>query len=157
MIMKKVIVILSALLLLSIATFAQTGKSIYEKYSDIKGVEAVYISPAMFRFVGTLPNTNIKTSSIRNFKGFYILSFSSGSKDPNVVRLSEDVRNMVRKGGYEKLMEAKEEGETTEMYGVVNADLCRSFVMIAKEEGETTFICIDADIYLSDLQRMAQQ
>lgn len=155
--MKKVIVILTAFLLLSIASFAQTGKSIYEKYSDIKGVEAVYISPAMFRFVSTLPNTEIKASSIRNFKGFYILSFSSGSKDPNVARLSEDVRNLVRKGGYEKLMEAKEEGETTEMYGVLNADLCRSFVLIDKEEGETTFICIDGDINLSDLQKMARQ
>ena len=56
--MKRIIVILAALLL-SISAFAQNGKSIYQKYSDADGVTAVYISPAMFRLIGTIPDLEV--------------------------------------------------------------------------------------------------
>ena len=37
--------IIVAMLLLSISAFAQDGRSLYNKYSDLADVEAVYISP----------------------------------------------------------------------------------------------------------------
>ena len=46
--MKRIIII-ATLLLASISAFAQSGKSIYQKYSDAENVSAVYISSAMFR------------------------------------------------------------------------------------------------------------
>ena len=44
--------IIVAMLLLSISALAQDGRSLYNKYSDLADVEAVYISPAMFRLIG---------------------------------------------------------------------------------------------------------
>ena len=52
----KRIIILAALLLTTIASFAQNGKSIYQKYSEAEGVSAVYISPAMFKLIGKIPD-----------------------------------------------------------------------------------------------------
>ena len=76
--MKRIIVILAALLL-SISAFAQNGKNIYQKYSDAEGVTAVYISPAMFRLIGTIPDLEVGedkvnlTPIIQALTGFYII------------------------------------------------------------------------------------
>ena len=52
--MKKALIILS-FLILSINALAQDSKYIYNKYSDEKGVSAVYIFPAMFKIKGGRP------------------------------------------------------------------------------------------------------
>ena len=44
--MKKIFIVAVAMLL-TFTAFAQDGRSIYNKYSDAKGVSAVYVSPAM--------------------------------------------------------------------------------------------------------------
>ena len=56
--MKRICAIAAAMLL-TITAFAQDGKSIYNKYSDLKGVTAVYVSPAMFRLMGKIPDINL--------------------------------------------------------------------------------------------------
>ena len=77
---------IAALLILGISASAQDGKSIYKKYSDMDGVEAVYISPAMFRLIGRIPDINIGddkvnlASVIKSMNGLYILNTS----DPKI-------------------------------------------------------------------------
>jgi hypothetical protein len=53
--MKKIVTLL-VLFAMSVATFAQSGREIYNKYSDLPGVEAVYISQSMFRLIGRVPD-----------------------------------------------------------------------------------------------------
>ena len=73
--MKKIYIIL-VLLALSVTALAQNGKSLYNKYSDRPGVEAVYISPAMFRMIGKIPDVEFKdgeidfTPIIKSMSGF---------------------------------------------------------------------------------------
>ena len=57
--MKK-FYILVAMLLLSVSALAQNGRSLYNKYSDHDEVEAVYISPAMFRLMGRIPDVQME-------------------------------------------------------------------------------------------------
>ena len=65
--------------------FAQEGKRLYNKYSDSEGVSAVYISPAMFKLIGQIPELNVDMGNgermdlvplIRSFTGFYMLDIS---------------------------------------------------------------------------------
>ena len=56
--MKRIIILFAALLL-SFSAFAQNGKSIYQKYSDAENVSAVYVSPAMFRLIGRIPDMDM--------------------------------------------------------------------------------------------------
>ena len=85
--MKRILV--AALLLIS-ATLAsaQEGKNLYNKYSSEKGVSAVYISPAMLKLIGQLPDLKIQTqgdksldigSLISSFHGFYMLEITEPS------------------------------------------------------------------------------
>ena len=56
--------ILAALLLVTISSFAQDGRSIYQKYSDSEDISAVYVSPAMFRMIGKLPDIELNNGEV---------------------------------------------------------------------------------------------
>ena len=56
--MKKFIVIAAAMLL-TVSAFAQDGRSIYNKYSDGKGVTSVYVSPSMFKLMRRIPDIDL--------------------------------------------------------------------------------------------------
>jgi len=61
--MKKISLIIIALMA-SIAMQAQDYKSLYQKYSDDERVTAVYISPAMFKLIGKLPEVKIEDNGV---------------------------------------------------------------------------------------------
>ena len=146
--MKK-FYILVAMLLLSVSAFAQDGRSLYNKYSDYDNVEAVYISPAMFRMIGKIPDIQMEGENvnlapiIKSLSGLYILTIS----DPGLAAdLNADVNQFIKKGDYELLMEAKDNGEVTRMYTVGNETVVKSFVLLSRDGDETNFICIDGTI-----------
>lgn len=152
----KRIAILAALLLITISSFAQNGKSIYQKYSDSEGVSAVYISPAMFRLIGRIPDLNIEgnvnlTSVIQTLSGFYLID----SENPEInAGLKADAERFVSGGHYELLMEAKDSGESVRMYTVGTETIVNGFVMIAHQANETTFICLDGKMNREDLEKL---
>jgi len=148
--------LLTALLsVLSVSAFAQTGKTLYEKYSDLDGVEAVYISPAMFKMIGRLSidlqdQDDVDISGIiRSMKGMYILNMSNAA---DAGKLADEVSNMIRKGKYELLMEAKDSGERMQMFTNGDDEIIRSFVMLTTDGEDTSFICFDGDIARKDFE-----
>ncbi len=153
--MKKIL--LSVILaVLSVGAFAQTGKSLYEKYSDLEGVEAVYISPAMFKMIGRL---NLEMGDedvdiarlVRSLKGMYILNIPHSGP---ASQLAGEVSRMIRGGNYELLMEAKDSGDRMQMFTNGDDNIIKSFVMLATDGDETSFICFDGDIVREDFERV---
>ena len=145
----KQLYIIVAMLLIGISAFAQDGRSLYNKYSDYENVEAVYISPAMFRLIGKIPDVEMNDENvnlgpiIKSLSGLYILSLK---EDRIAQDLTEDVNRFIKKGQYELLMEAKDNGEVTRMYTVGDDFVVNSFVLLAREGDEVNFICIDGTI-----------
>ena len=153
--MKKLYAIL-ALLTLSLTALAQGGREIYSKYSDLPGMEAVYISPAMFRMIGKIPDVELGdedinfSSIIKSMTGFYILS-TENSKD--AAALLDDVNKFIKAGKYELLMEAKDDGEATRMYTMGDEKTVTSFVMVSHEKDEISFISFDGKM---DREKMGE-
>ncbi len=154
--MKKIIVI-AVMLLSAIGAFAQDGKSIYQKYSDEEGVSAVYISPAMFRLIGKVPDLKVEDADvnlgpiIKSLSGLYIIN----SENPNVnATLKVEVDRLVKAGRYEMLMEAKDSGETVRMYTLGTESIVNSFVMVSVDGEETSFICLDGKMNRDDLEKL---
>ncbi len=157
--MKKTSILAVLLLALCASAFAQDGKRIYNKYSDNKGVSAVYISPAMFKLMGKLPEIDVAegdidlTPVIREMEGMYLISIED-SKAGKELKL--DAEKMVKNGRYERLMEAKEEGEAVKIYVISDDGYVTSLVLIASESDETTFIALDGKIKQEDLEILIQ-
>lgn len=147
--MKKILLALTALLLATTA-LAQSPKAIYSKYSDEKGVSAVYISHAMFKLIGKVPNLEMGDGNvdiapiIKDLTGMYIISIEKNSAAGD--KLYKDVNNYVRTSAYELLMEAKDDGEVMRMYTVGDSKTIKSFVMLAMEPDEVTFIGFEGSI-----------
>ena len=151
----KRIVIIAALLLSTISVFAQSGKSIYQKYSDAEGVSAVYISPAMFRLMGGIPDLNAEIGDlspiIQSLSGLYLIS----SENPSInAALKADAEAFVQRGHYELLMEAKDSGECVRMYTTGTDETVSGFIMIADEGDEMTFIYLDGKMNREDLDNI---
>lgn len=145
------------MLLVTISSFAQDGKSIYQKYSDSEDISAVYVSPAMFKLIGKLPDIEMNSGEvnfypiIKSLTGLYIIN--SSNKNINA-QLYADVEKFIKSGRYELLMEAKDSGETVKMYTVGNDTFVNSFVMVARDGDETTFICIDGNMNRTDMEKL---
>lgn len=153
--MKKIIAIAAALLL-TVTSFAQTGKSIYNKYSDADDVSAVYISPAMFRLIGKLPDMNMGGENdvnisplIRSLDGFFLVDSRNGSINAS---LKAEAEKLVKGSDYELLMEVKDHGETVRMYTAGDKDIVTSFVLLAADTEECTFIYMDGQMARKDLE-----
>lgn len=154
--MKKLYTLL-AMLLLSVAAMAQDGRAIYNKYSDLEDVQAVYISPAMFRLIGKIPDLQVESESvnlaplIQSLSGFYLISTSRGDI---IGELATEVERFVKKGRYELLMEAKDNGEATRMYTVGSEKLVHGFVMLNYDGDEVSFISLDGTIPREQLEAL---
>ena len=142
---------------MTVNAFAQDSKYIYNKYSDEKGVSAVYISPAMFKMIGRIPEIDTGNSSqdisgvVRNLKGFHLIS----TENPELVEsIKADVKKFIGNGKFELMMEAKDDGMATRFYTIGNDEVINSFVMSAYDEGECTFICMDGVIDRAELERL---
>ena len=154
--MKKALVFFT-FLIMTVNAFAQDSKYIYNKYSDEKGVSAVYISPAMFKMIGRIPEIDTGNSSqdisgvVRNLKGFYLIS----TENPELVEsIKADVKKFIGNGKFELMMEAKDDGMATRFYTIGNDEVINSFVMSAYDDGECTFICMDGVIDRAELERL---
>lgn len=155
--MKKLAIIAGLLLAICTSTFAQSGKNIYNKYSDSKGASAVYISPSMFKLIGKLPDIDVAdgevnlTPVVKSLEGMYLISIEDSKDCKN---LKEDVETMVKTGKYELLMETKEDGETVRIHVINSGEYITSLVILTSERDETTFISFDGKIHREDVEKL---
>ena len=144
--------------LLPLAAFSQSGKSIYNKYSDCEGVSAVYISPAMFRMMGSLPSLGDAaegvdvTKLVQSLDAMYVLECETPAI---AAEMEKEVRKMVSSGKYELMMEAKDDGEKVSIYTVKKGTQIESFVFLcAEKDGQLAFIEIDGNISEAELDKL---
>ncbi len=136
---------------------AQDSKGIYNKYSDNDEVSAVYISAAMFKLMGKVPNMDVGNGSmnigsiIKNLDCMYILDCD----DPDVsANIKSDVNKYISKYKFELLMEIKDRGEVVRIYTSGNEKTVTQFVMTAAEADAYTLICLDGTMSRADLEKM---
>lgn len=157
--MKRILFLLAALLL-TLSAAAQNGKTIYQKYSDAENVSAVYISPAMFRLIGRIPDVETGDGKvnlspvIRSLSGMYIINSENAAINEN---LRNEAERFIKSGKYELLMEAKDQGETVRMYTVGTEKLINGFVMLAAEQNEVTFICLDGQMPRDEFEKLVSE
>lgn len=157
--MKKLYAIF-VLITLSVTALAQSGRDLYNKYSDLPGMEAVYISPAMFRLIGKIPDIEFQDDKIdfspiiKSMTGFYILNTEDSQL---AVSLLDEVKRFIQTGKYELLMEAKESGELVRMYTTGDDVAITSFVMVSQEGQGVSFLSFDGKMDRNQMENILAQ
>ncbi len=158
--MKKIYTILTALLL-AVTAFAQSGKELYNKYSDMDEVSAVYVSPAMFRMIGQLPDMDMETADgdkmnltpvINTLSGFYLLEAARNSKA--AAQLQEEVKKILDGKKFELLFEAKEDGETTRLFAAGDDQIVTSLILLARDATDFTFMSLEGNMDRGELEKI---
>ncbi len=158
----KRLYILAIMLFVAVGAFAQEGKSIYNKWSDMDGVSAVYISPSMFRMIGQLPGLDVELEDgrtmdlapiIRTLEGFYMLDISNSEASRSI---AAEVKSMVGNSKrYELMMEMKDGDDNLKIFTVGNDKVIESLVFLNNSDsGDVHFICLDGVINRSDLEAL---
>lgn len=154
--MKRIATIIAAMLVCA-ASFAQSGKDIYNKFSDKPKVSAVYISPSMFRLMGKLPEIDMPEDDIdiapvvKELSGMYIIDSESNKVN---AALKTEVEKLLKSGKFELLLEAREDGELVRIYTSGDEQTVTSFVMTSVEKDESVFICLEGRIGRADLEKL---
>lgn len=163
--MKNIIVTLVSILL-TVNCFAQSGESLYKKYSTLKGVDAVYISPSMFQMFGLLPVDDMDDmnmeSMVKSFTSFYMIEIDDDVK--NASALVADVNKMISTKKYELLMESKDDDEKAMFYVKMDGEYITSLVMLEQEisddyfefnyDNDVTFFILEGKIHRSNLSKI---
>jgi len=135
--------------------FAQDYKTIYQKYSDDDRVTAVYISPAMFKMIGKLPEVRIEDNGldlapmIKSMTGFYMLQTEDSSL---AEKISKDVTRIVGGAKFETLMEIKDKGQKVNILSLGDDQFLKSLLLTVFDSGESMFIGIDGLMNRADVE-----
>ena len=148
--------ILSFIIALAAFTaFGQDYRTIYQKYSDDERVTAVYISPAMFKMIGKLPEVRIEDNGldlapmIKSMTGFYMLQTDDASL---AEKISKDVTRIVGGGKFETLMEVKDKGQKVNILSLGDENLLKSLLLTVFDKEESVFIGIDGLMRRTDVE-----
>ena len=156
--MKKIIIIaLAAIISMASAAAQNSKKQIYIDYSGKPGVSAVYISPAMFKLMKSVPDIEINDQDvnfsrfIRTLEGMYILD----TEEPEIAsQLVRDVEKELRNGKHELLMEAVEGSETTRIYVVEKDSIVSDLILLSREGSSISYISITGQMPLDEISKM---
>lgn len=135
--------------------FGQDYKTIYQKYSDDERVTAVYISPAMFKMIGRLPEVRIEDDGldlaplIKSMTGFYMLQTEDAALAD---KISRDVTRIVGGGKFETLMEVKSKGQKVNILSLGDERTLKSLLLTVFDSGESVFIGIDGLMNRRDVE-----
>lgn len=141
--------------MVAISAFGQDYKTIYQKYSDDDRVTAVYISPAMFKMIGKLPEVKIEENDldlapmIKSMTGFYMLQTEDSSL---AEKISKDVTRIVGGGKFETLMEIKDKGQKVNILSLGDDQFLKSLLLTVFDSGESVFIGIDGLMNRADVE-----
>ncbi len=141
--------------LVAFTAFAQDYKTIYQKYSDDDRVTAVYISPAMFKMIGKLPEVRIEDNGldlapmIKSMTGFYMLQTEDSSL---AEKISKDVTRIVGGAKFETLMEIKDKGQKVNILSLGDDQFLKSLLLTVFDSGESMFIGIDGLMNRADVE-----
>ena len=141
--------------LVAFTAYAQDYKTIYQKYSDDERVTAVYISPAMFKMIGKLPEVRIEDNGldlapmIKSMTGFYMLQTEDSSL---AEKISKDVTRIVGGAKFETLMEIKDKGQKVNILSLGDDQFLKSLLLTVFDSGESMFIGIDGLMNRADVE-----
>lgn len=150
------------------------GNYVYSRWCDMTDVNAIYISPEMFKLAGSLPKLNIRGQNvdlsdvIKELKGLYMLEFAQYRKSAPGVRycrngqgtgLRWDIRNFLEKNNYKTLMDMRENGQYTRLYMAANGQTVTGFVLVNLDDSFDygRFICLEGKMPYNKFQAVIKK
>lgn len=164
--MKKIKFVISffAFMCLSLLAVGQLPtKSLYQKYSSVKGFSLVTINKDLFNVLSEI-NDETKSESgkeinqiINNLDYINILMFDARkSDDPKFLEKFKEEINLLNLANYSELMMVKEEEEEVKIFTLKEKEEIKELVLLISEPQQAGFISIAGNINLKSIGKIAR-
>lgn len=154
---KLTLILISLIFTLSpLRTFAANDR-IFSEIADLPGVEAVYIGPAAIRLASGMLTQSIGldgiTDNIKDIKSVEVISCDNKS---SFGKIKSFMDNLVKKQDLEIIVQTKEGGEATNIYGITGggshgSTTLSSVLIETVESDEYSLVFVRGSINLSKL------
>lgn len=157
--MRKILISAVASLV-CLAAGAQDYKSLYTKYSDNDKITSVYVSPAMFKLIGKVPEVRLNEGDvdlapmIKSMTGFYMLQTEDQELGD---KIAKDLKRIVDGKRMELMMEVNDKGQKVKVFSIGDKDFIKSMVLTLAKGPEKMFVSIDGLMRRSELEEAIGQ
>lgn len=137
----------------------QTNDQLFNKLSDIKGVEVVYISKSLLGMAANMdiPGMDVNGINIKNIMSkLESLQIFSSEQSGAVKKLKSESEKLVKNGKYETLMFVKDEESKTVFYMNKINNQKAEMLMISEEPNEISIIRFTGSFTVRDLQELTK-
>ena len=138
--------------LLLLPMLCQAQKNLYEKYKEMNGVSAVYISKAMLDMAPGQFGKDMNLGKVsQQLNSLRVLS----TMDNNIKKeMRKDIRALVQSSKYELLMEQKSHVSSTAFYVHRKGDKVKELIMIVDGPATLKFVYLEGNMVLKDIQNI---
>ena len=149
------------------------GNYVYNRWCDMDDVNAVYVSPQLFKMMKTLPAMELNhrkidfTPIIKDLKGLYMLELASMTKDGKYKYsrnstdrgLRRDIRDYLDDHHYVTLMENRKNPVITRLFWATDGTMVNGFVLVELDNDFDSgrFICLEGQIPQDKFENMITQ
>jgi len=137
----------------------QDNDELFNKLSDIKGVEVVYVSKALFGMIANMDITGMNTGGIdiKNIIGkLESLQVFTSEQSNAIKKLKSESDKLIKNGKYETLMFVKDEDSKTVFYMNKINNQKAEMLMVSEEPAEISIIRFTGSFTVKDLQELTK-
>ena len=139
-------------LLFSIAVISASAQisAVFDRYTDMKDVNSVYISKTMIRMMGGTKSNTMFPDGLDKVDAIRILS----TEVPKFAeKISGEVYTEVKKEKYEIIAQIKEDGDRTTIYQRTDNDGVNYFLIVVQEPSELNVISVTGSLTPEDIMK----
>lgn len=138
----------------------QNNDELFNKLSDIKGVEVVYVSKALFGMIGSMDIAGMNAGGIdiKDIIGkLESLQVFTAEESNAIKKMKMESDKLIKNGKYETLMFVKDEESKTVFYMNKINNIKSELLMISEEPSEISIIRFIGNFTLRDLQQLTKK
>ncbi|MBP1664548.1 MAG: hypothetical protein H6Q19_1688 [Bacteroidetes bacterium] len=156
--MKKLIMAFVAIIIFTSAAQAQSLDKFFKKYSDDERFQYVSVGSGAMNIASAFGGVDKETKKmISKMKGIKILTLEQGSNSALASSFINELNEIVSKGDFETVVEAREKNERTYIYKRVDSKNNADMLIMSKEPNETNVIWLSGKISPEELSKMMNE
>lgn len=153
--MKKLFMALAALIIFASAARAQSLDKFFNKFSDDERFGYVSVGSGLMNLASAFSGVDREAKNmISKMKGVKILTLEEDTNSGLSNSFINELNDIVAKGDFETMVEAREKNERTYIYKRIDAKNNADMLIITKEPKETTVIWLKGKITPEEMAKI---
>ncbi len=156
--MKKYIITIVTLFVITAAMQAQTLQKFFDKYADDERFEYVSVNKGMMNMASVFGGlANDAQGVMSKMQGLKILTLEDKADSPLMLKVTKELDQIIDNGNFESAVEVREKGERVNIIYRVSGSDNVDMLIVTKEKNEFTCIWIKGKMTKEEMMKVFSQ